>query len=107
MRSAASTRATIDTTPIFSSAQASERVRGMTQSSGQEVSDVRVFRRAQLRGVALEHEDAILEHDELRLVALLCVGLDDVQRGAALHCLVFGDEERIAELVRHDDRADV
>src|SRR5262245_1895762 len=102
-----------DIKPIFSSAQASERVRGMIDTfhdSGEDgalrkkAPDVRVLRRAQLACAALEGDESILEHDELGLLALHFVRRHDAVPRALPHGLVRRHEEGIAQLMRDDDR---
>ena len=78
------TMAKIVTRPIFSSAQASERVRGMTRSFYDRNSLMYGSDDARSSaGVAFEGHDAVLQHDELRLVGLLRVGRRDLNRAAA------------------------
>src|SRR6187431_178206 len=87
--------------PTFSSAQARERVRGIVQSSlRQEVANVRVGGGAQLRGIAFEADETVLEHDELGFVALGGIRLDDLDAAVAPPRLVRRDEECVAQLVR-------
>src|SRR4051794_4270171 len=86
--------------PIFSSDQASDRVRGICQSSWaliEERMDVRVLgrRRAQLVGVALEGDAAVAQHDELGLVRLVNVGARELELLAVAHRGVLGDEEGV------------
>src|SRR5687767_2626871 len=67
-------------TPIFSSDQASERVRGILKileafsfqlsASFQKRPNIRIGRGAQRVGAALEDDQAVAHHDELRLARL-------------------------------------
>ena len=104
------TRAKTAMMPIFSSAQASERVRGMCVLILYErnVCRVRIGRGAQLAALPSKWITAVLQHDELGFVALLSrrpATISIVRRVA--HGLVRRDVERVAQLVRDDDRADV
>src|SRR5689334_19016737 len=95
--------AMIVTRPIFSSDQASDRVLGISVSqlsaisgqlsavssqlsvvscrpSAQEFSNVRIGRGAQRVGVALEDDQAVAQHDELRLALLLARGGQNLHR---------------------------
>src|SRR5262249_43216881 len=96
--------------PIFSCDHASDFVRGICSNlpSGQKRLDVRIARRggADLGGVAFERNASVLQHDELRLVRLLAIGLLEDHFLAISRCGVFGDEERVAELMRDEHRAD-
>src|SRR5688572_16821232 len=112
MSTAAMMMAAIDNRPTLSSAQASDFVRGMVDSSvplRQERLQVRVLGRggAKLRGVSLEMNAAVLQHDELRLLALLGVGRHDLDVLSIANRLVRRDPECVAQLVRHDDGAHV
>ena len=105
-------------TPIFSSDQASDRVRGITgpcRRIGRRVTtettcDVRSPSSAacaELRGVPFERDPAVLEHDELRLrPPCLPAALSNAQLAVCAARRVLGDVERVAQLVRDDDRAD-
>src|SRR6478735_3282520 len=106
---AASTSATMVSRPIFSSDQASDRVRGIFGTSGQKSFQIRVRADggAELPGIALEGDEALLEHDELRLFALLFGGRHDPDAVTVAHRLMRGHAEGIAHLVRDHDRADV
>src|SRR5690349_21810528 len=110
IRAPASASATTVTMPIFSSDQASDRVRGMTASfSRQKRFEVRVDSRgrAQLRGVPFERDAPFLQHDELGFLALLGVRRDDANPAVLPNRFPRGYPEGVAHLVRHDDRADV
>src|SRR5262245_23938314 len=102
-----------DIKPIFSSAQASERVRGMIHTFhdsgedgalGKKAPDVRVLRPAQFACAALEGDEPILEHDEFGFLALDLVRRHDAMPRAFPHGLVRRHEESVAQLVRDDDR---
>src|SRR5262245_58132476 len=115
MSTAAMTIATIVSTPIFSSDHASDLVLGIcqlstinSQLSTEEVADIRILRRAERVGVALEDDEAVAQHDELGLPLLLRRGRHDLHFTALVapgH--VLGHEERVAQLMRDDDRAHV
>src|SRR6476646_8332258 len=102
---AAATRmAAIVITPSFNSDHASERVRGITESSGQKLLQIRVVRALQLFGAAFKVNQAVLQHDELGFVDFLGRRRNDLDRVTRpLHGHTRRDIEGVAELVRHDD----
>src|SRR5258705_9835111 len=114
MATAAMARAMLVSTPIFNSDQASDRVRGISQSPGtsnelrEKLPNVWVLRPAERVGVTLEDDQAIFEHDEFRFAFLFRRRRHDVYFPVLFaHGHVRGDVECIAQLMRHYDRADV
>src|SRR4051812_33739638 len=96
--------------PIFSSDQPSERVRGIGKnprslgSLRQERLQVRIGRTFELARGALEHDEAVAKHDEFGFLGLVLGG--HLDRDAAVpDGSMSRDEERVAQLVRHDNRA--
>src|SRR5579864_4494806 len=99
--------ATIVSTPSFSSDQASDRVRGIVGPSGEERLQIRVLRRPKRVGVSLEAQQAVAQHQKLRLALLPGVGFHDLDLAVLADGRMRGDIERVPQLVRHDERADV
>ena len=61
---------------------------------------------SQLGGSAFESDAAIAQHDELGFVGLVAFGLLKRHVAPAAYGNVFRDEERIAQLMGDEDRAD-
>src|SRR6266550_2182667 len=101
--------ATTATIPILSSAQASDRVLGMSVfvRSREKRVDIGILRGRvpELLGVAFEADPAIFEHDELRFVGLSGRRRVEPDLGGVLDGHVLSDEERVAQLVRDHDGA--
>src|SRR3954467_24244 len=97
---AVNARAATAMTPIFSSDQASDRVRGIDDPcqcwlscpSGEKRLHVRIGPGdgPQLGGVALEMDPAVLQHDEFRLVRLHAVRLLEDDVAPFPRCGMFG-----------------
>src|SRR5580765_453462 len=107
MVAAATARAAIVITPSLSSDHASERVRGIRESLRQERLQIGIVGVPQFRGVTLEADEAVLEHDEFGLVGLLRSCRHNLHAAVLTpYGHAVRDVEGVTQLVRHDNRTD-
>ena len=78
----------------------------MSPCSRQKLPKVLVVRSPQFGGIAFKRNHALAQHDELGLVRLLRIGPRDAEAASFANGLMVGGEERVAQLMGHNDRTD-